>query len=146
MEGLFQSVGTYLEFDGYVPSGESMARQILYGQRFFKANFGSYCQTFFLPDTFGYSAQLPQLIKKGGMKYFLTQKLSWSRFNKFPHTSFLWKGIDGTSVLTHFPPADSYSASGEVDEVLRSETNFKDKGRSNCSLMYLELEMEVGVL
>lgn len=127
--------GAYLEFDGYLPSGESMARQMLYGQRFFKEHFKNYCNTFFLPDTFGYSAQLPQIIKKAGMKYFLTQKLSWSRFNKFPHTSFNWKGIDGTSVLTHFPPADTYCAQGHVDEVLRSQTNFKDKGRSNVSLM-----------
>jgi alpha-mannosidase len=88
-----------------------------------------------LPDTFGYSAQLPQLLKKGGMKYFLTQKLSWSAFNKFPHNSFNWKGIDGTSVLTHFPPADDYSSNGTVKNVLTSENNFKDKGRSNCSLM-----------
>ncbi len=127
--------GSYLEFDGYVPAGESMARQMLYGQRFFKENFGAYCNTFFLPDTFGYSAQLPQIIRKAGMKYFLTQKLSWSRFNTFPHTSFNWKGIDGTSVLTHFPPADTYCAAGSVEEVLKSQTNFKDKGRSNTSLM-----------
>lgn len=126
--------GAWLEFDGYVPSGESMARQLLYGQRFFKKHFGSYCDVFFLPDTFGYSAQLPQLIKLGGMRYFLTQKLSWNRYNKFPHSSFNWKGIDGTSVLTHFPPADTYCGSGDVDEVLKSQTNFKDKGRSNCSL------------
>jgi len=127
--------GSYLEFDGYVPSGESMTRQMLYGQRFFKEHFNKYCNTFFLPDTFGYSAQLPQIIRKSGMKYFLTQKLSWSRFNKFPHSSFNWKGIDGTSVLTHFPPADTYCASGKLEEVLKSQTNFKDKGRSNVSLM-----------
>jgi len=134
-EGRFHHVGgAWLEFDGYVPSGESMARQMLYGQRFFKKHFGSYCDTFFLPDTFGYSAQLPQLIHLSGMKYFLTQKLSWSRFNKFPHSTFQWKGIDGTRVLTHFPPADTYCGNGEVDEILRSQTNFKDKGRSNNSL------------
>eukprot|EP00826_Nyctotherus_ovalis_P006400 TRINITY_DN1150_c0_g2_i1.p1 TRINITY_DN1150_c0_g2~~TRINITY_DN1150_c0_g2_i1.p1 ORF type:complete len:982 (-),score=326.77 TRINITY_DN1150_c0_g2_i1:100-3045(-) len=127
--------GSYLEFDGYLPSGESMARQMLYGQRFFKHHFGKYCNTFFLPDTFGYSAQLPQIIKKAGMRYFLTQKLSWSRYNKFPHSSFNWKGIDGTSVLTHFPPADNYCSQGHLDEVLKSQTNFKDKGRSNVSLM-----------
>ncbi len=134
-EGRFLPVGgSWLEFDGYVPSGESMARQMLYGQRFFKQNFGSYCDVFFLPDTFGYSAQLPQLIRLAGMRYFLTQKLSWNRYNKFPHSSFNWKGIDGTTVLTHFPPADTYGGSGDVEEVLKSQTNFKDKGRSNCSL------------
>lgn len=134
-EGRFQHVGgAWLEFDGYVPSGESMARQMLYGQRFFKQHFGSYCDVFFLPDTFGYSAQLPQIIRLGGMKYFLTQKISWNRYNKFPHSSFYWKGIDGTNMLTHFPPADTYCGNGELHEVLKSQTNFKDKGRSNSSL------------
>ena len=134
-KGRFHHVGgSWLEFDGYVPSGESMARQMLYGQKFFKKHFGSYCDVFFLPDTFGYSAQLPQLIRLAGMQYFLTQKISWNRYNKFPHSSFNWKGIDGTSILTHFPPADTYCGSGDVEEILKSQTNFKDKGRSNSSL------------
>jgi len=134
-EGRFQHVGgSWVEFDGYVPSGESMSRQILYGQRFFKEHFGSYCDVFFLPDTFGYSGQLPQIIRLGGMKYFLTQKLSWNRYNKFSHSSFYWKGIDGTAVLTHFPPADTYCGNGDLNEILKSQTNFKDKGRSNSSL------------
>ena len=111
-----------------------MASQMLYSHRFVKEHFVSYCDVFFLPDTFGYSAQLPQLIRLAGMRYFLTQKLSWNRYNKFPHTSFYWKGIDGTSVLTHFPPADTYCGNGNVDEILKSQTNFKDKGRSNSSL------------
>ncbi len=134
-EGRFQPVGgSWLEFDGYVPAGESMVRQLLYGQRFFKKNFGKYCDVFFLPDTFGYSAQLPQIIRLGGMRYFFTQKLSWSRFNKFPHSSFNWKGIDGSCVLTHFPPSDTYCGQGDMNDILMSQTSFKDKGRSNCSL------------
>jgi alpha-mannosidase len=74
-------------------------------------------------------------MKSSGIEWFLTQKLSWSVFNKFPHSSFYWKGIDGTTVLSHFPPADSYVANGSLKEVLMSETNFRDKGRSNCSLL-----------
>lgn len=74
-------------------------------------------------------------MKLGGIKYFLTQKLSWSVINKFPHSTFYWRGIDGTEVLTHFPPADTYNSNGCLKEVLMSETNFKDKGRSNSSLL-----------
>jgi len=71
-------------------------RQFLVGQRFFREEFGSYCSTFWLPDTFGYAAQIPQLVSQAGIKYFLTQKLSWNQFNKFPHNTFLWEGIDGS--------------------------------------------------
>ena len=88
-----------------------------------------------MPDTFGYSPQLPQIIKSAGIEYFLTQKLSWSVFNKFPHSTFYWRGIDGTEVLTHFPPADTYNSNGSLKEVMMSHTNFKDKGRSNSSLL-----------
>lgn len=88
-----------------------------------------------MPDTFGYSPQLPQIVKSAGIKYFLTQKLSWSAHNKFPHSTFIWRGIDGTEVLTHFPPADTYNSNGSLEEVLKSHTNFKDKGRTNMSLM-----------
>ena len=108
-EGRFEFVGgTWLEFDGNIPSGESMARQFLYGQKFFKENFGSYCNVFFMPDTFGYSAQLPQIMREGGIKRFITQKLSWNRYNKIPYNTFYWRGLDGTDVLAHFPPADTY--------------------------------------
>lgn len=107
--------GTWLEADGNVPSGESFVRQFMYGQRFFKENFGQYCETFFMPDTFGYSAQLPQIMKQSGIKWFVTQKLSWNLYNKFPHTTFNWKGIDGSTVLTHFPPQDTYNASGRLE-------------------------------
>lgn len=134
--GRFEVVGgSWVELDGNVPSGESMARQLLYGQRFAKEHFGKPVEVFFLPDTFGYSPQLPQIVKNAGIKYFLTQKLSWSCHNKFPHNTFLWRGIDGTEVLTHFPPADTYNSNGKVNEVLMSHTNFKDKGRSDSSLL-----------
>lgn len=90
-QGRFEFVGgSWLEFDGNMPSGESMARQFLYGQRFFKDNFGSYCNVFFMPDTFGYSAQLPQIMSEAGIKRFMTQKLSWNRYNTFPYNTFNW--------------------------------------------------------
>jgi len=69
-----------------MPSGESLVRQCMYGQRFFESHFGFRCKTFWLPDTFGYSAQLPQIVRSAGMQYFFTQKLSWNNINKFPNT------------------------------------------------------------
>lgn len=116
--------------DCNLPSGESFCRQFLVGQRFFKAEFGRYCNEFWLPDTFGYSAQLPQIIRASGIRYFLTQKLSWNLINKFPHHTFHWEGLDGTSVLTHFPPADTYCSGATVKDILYSVSNFKDQERS----------------
>ena len=69
-----------------MPSGEALVRQCMYGQRFFESHFGFRCKTFWLPDTFGYSAQLPQIVRSAGMQYFFTQKLSWNNINKFPNT------------------------------------------------------------
>eukprot|EP00002_Diphylleia_rotans_P021275 TRINITY_DN4145_c0_g2_i1.p1 TRINITY_DN4145_c0_g2~~TRINITY_DN4145_c0_g2_i1.p1 ORF type:complete len:1050 (-),score=183.94 TRINITY_DN4145_c0_g2_i1:75-3224(-) len=127
--------GTWVEMDGNLPSGESFVRQFLYGQQYFQKTFGKLCDVFWLPDTFGYSAQLPQIIRSCGIRYFLTQKLSWNIFNKFPHHSFVWEGIDGTQVLTHFPPVDSYTSSASVRDLLYSVSNYKDKDRSNESLL-----------
>ena len=131
--------GTYVEFDGNLPSGESIARQFLYGQTYFKNNFQTYCDIFFLPDTFGYNGNLPQIAKLAGITNFFSQKLNWNYFNKPPHSTFFWKGIDGSEMLSHFPPADNYGTFGEVEEVLKSQTNFKDKGRSHSSLLLFGL-------
>ena len=79
--------------------------------------------------------ELAKIMKKSGIKYFLTQKLSWNLINKFPHTTFYWKGIDGTSVLTHFPPADTYGAKGRVDDICKSITNNKDLDRTQESIL-----------
>eukprot|EP01117_Protostelium_nocturnum_P007833 TRINITY_DN2801_c1_g1_i1.p1 TRINITY_DN2801_c1_g1~~TRINITY_DN2801_c1_g1_i1.p1 ORF type:complete len:1044 (-),score=436.54 TRINITY_DN2801_c1_g1_i1:183-3314(-) len=127
--------GTWVEMDCNLPNGESFCRQFLYGQRFFKQEFGKQCVEFWLPDTFGYSAQLPQIIKESEIKYFVTQKLSWAQFNKFPHQTFYWEGLDGTRVLTHFPPTDTYNAQANVKDTLFHLENFKEKERSNESLM-----------
>ncbi|KYO21285.1 alpha-mannosidase 2C1 [Alligator mississippiensis] len=126
--------GTWVEMDGNLPSGESMVRQFLQGQRFFQEQFGKLCTEFWLPDTFGYSAQLPQLMRGCGIWRFLTQKLSWSLVNTFPHHTFFWEGIDGSSVLAHFPPGDSYGMQGFVEEMLKTVNNNKDKGRVNHSV------------
>ena len=127
--------GTWIEPDCNIPSGESLVRQFLIGQRFFKKEFGQYCQEFWNPDVFGYSGALPQIIRGAGIKYFLTQKLSWNQFNKPTSSTFLWEGIDGSSVLTHFPPTDTYNGACDVKELLLHYTNFKDKERATESYM-----------
>ena len=93
-----------------LPSGESIVRQIVHGQRYFESHFGRRCSEVWIPDVFGYPAGLPQVFAAGGMRRFVTQKLSWNRTNRFPHSTFWWEGIDGTRVLTHFPPVDTYNA------------------------------------
>lgn len=127
--------GTWIEPDCNIPSGESLARQFLYGQRFFKAEFGRYCQEFWNPDVFGYNGQLPQICKLAGIGRFLTQKLSWNRFNKPHHHTFTWEGIDGSEIFTHFPPADTYNAVATVEEMRRNARNYKDHDRSRHSYM-----------
>jgi alpha-mannosidase len=127
--------GTWIEPDCNIPSGESLVRQFLFGQRFFQKEFGAICQEFWNPDVFGYSGALPQIIRGAGIRFFLTQKLSWNQFNRPSSSTFLWEGIDGSSVLTHFPPTDTYNAVCTVEEVLKHYTNFKDKERANESFM-----------
>ncbi|XP_015999591.1 alpha-mannosidase 2C1 isoform X13 [Rousettus aegyptiacus] len=125
--------GTWVEMDGNLPSGEAMVRQFLQGQNFFLQEFGKMCSQFWLPDTFGYSAQLPQIMRSCGITHFLTQKLSWNLVNSFPHHTFFWEGLDGSRVLVHFPPGDSYGMEGSVEEVLKTVTKNRDKGRTNHS-------------
>ncbi|PNJ43387.1 MAN2C1 isoform 7 [Pongo abelii] len=125
--------GTWVEMDGNLPSGEAMVRQFLQGQNFFLQEFGKMCSEFWLPDTFGYSAQLPQIMHGCGIRRFLSQKLSWNLVNSFPHHTFFWEGLDGSRVLVHFPPGDSYGMQGSVEEVLKTVANNRDKGRANHS-------------
>eukprot|EP00605_Chrysophyceae_sp_TOSAG23-4_P002458 GSChrysophyteH1.ASY1.ANO1.2717.1 assembled CDS len=137
--------GAYTEFDANMPSGESMIRQFLYGIQFFevskKENFESggfsWCpsKVFWLPDTFGYSGNLPQIMQGFEIPYFLSQKLSWNLTVKFHHTTFLWEGIDGSTVLAHFPPADTYNSDCSVAEVLKCVKNHKSLAHSKRSLL-----------
>jgi len=100
--------GMWVEADCNISGGEALARQFLYGQRFFGEEFGKRCRVLWLPDVFGYSAALPQLMKLSGIDYFMTTKISWNEYNTMPYDTFNWKGIDGTSVLTHFSPVRDY--------------------------------------
>ncbi len=94
--------GVWVECDCNITSGESMVRQFLWGQRFTRKYFDYTSDCFWLPDTFGYSAAIPQIMKGCDVKYFLTTKLSWNDTNEFPYDTFNWVGLDGTSVFTHF--------------------------------------------
>ncbi|MCQ9165254.1 MULTISPECIES: glycoside hydrolase family 38 C-terminal domain-containing protein [unclassified Arthrobacter] len=127
--------GMWVESDTNMVGSEAMARQFTYGQRFFRENFGIQCQEVWLPDSFGYSAALPQIVKLAGAKWFLTQKISWNTDNKFPHHTFNWEGIDGTRVFTHFPPVDTYNSQLSGQELAHAVRNFRDKGASNHSLV-----------
>ncbi|KAM0747907.1 alpha-mannosidase [Meredithblackwellia eburnea MCA 4105] len=138
-EGKFQPIGgCWVECDTNMPSGEALCRQFLYGQRFYKSRFGKYTRTFWLPDSFGYSSQLPQLCRLAGLDFFFTQKLSWSQFNAPVHTSFQWVGQDGSQVLTHMTPVNTYTAQASVDDVRNSLNNHKSlqSGAANALLAF----------
>ena len=119
--------GMWVEADCNLISGESMVRQLLHGKNFFKKEFGLDIKNLWLPDVFGYSANLPQILKQSGIDFFLTQKLSWSQFNVFPHHSFNWQGIDGSVVITHFPPEDTYNSALFPSGQMKARDNFKEK-------------------
>lgn len=93
--------GMWVEADCNLTSGESLVRQFMHGKRFFKEEFGVDNKILWLPDVFGYSGALPQIMKKCGIDYFMTTKLAWNQFNKIPYDTMMWRGIDGTAVLTH---------------------------------------------
>jgi alpha-mannosidase len=107
-EGRWEVEGAmWVEADCNLTSGESLIRQILFGKRFFKKEFGVDSKILWLPDVFGYSAALPQILKKSGVEKFVTSKISWSETNKMPYDTFIWEGIDGTGIFTYFITARS---------------------------------------
>ncbi|MCE5325624.1 MAG: glycosyl hydrolase-related protein, partial [Planctomycetaceae bacterium] len=100
---------------------------VLHGKNFFKDEFGIDVRNLWIPDVFGYSASMPQIMKRAGVDYFLTQKMSWSQFNKFPHTTFRWRGIDGSELLTHFPPENTYNSTLRPESMAAAEKNFRER-------------------
>jgi len=120
--------GMWVESDTNMPGGEALARQFVLGSQFFRDEFGVDTEIGWLPDSFGYSAALPQIIRAAGARYFLTQKPSWNEINPMPHSSFLWEGIDGSRVFTHFPPAETYNSDLGAMDLARSERQFRQKG------------------
>lgn len=105
-QGQWEAEGSmWVESDTNVISGESLARQFMFGKRFFREEFGKDNKIMWLPDVFGYSGALPQIMKLADIDYFMTTKISWNEYNRFPYDTFSWEGIDGTNVLAHFEPS-----------------------------------------
>lgn len=141
--------GAWLEMDTNLPSGESLVRQFLYGKRFMQEEFGVDSRALWLPDVFGYSGALPQILRKSGVDTFVTSKLAWSEINKMPYDAFYWEGIDGSRVFTHFittqnrplapnkarKHACTYNAMLNPGQVLGTWERFQQKAYSNLSLM-----------
>ena len=134
--------GAWVEPDCNATGSESLARQFLLGRSYWRKHFGDVdTPVLWLPDTFGYSWALPQLIKQAGMKYFITHKMSWNQYNQMPHQILWWQGIDGTKVLTHFlttptgsellPYSTTYNAVVSAKEVVGTWDNFRQKETYN---------------
>lgn len=145
-EGRWEPVGgMWVEADCNVTGPESLARQFLLGQSFFREHFGDAATpVLWLPDVFGYAWNLPQLIKHAGLKYFFTVKIGWSQYNRLPYDSFWWQGLDGTKVLTHFsttPEPQGFSSAGTYNAVVSPQSalgtweNFQQKEAQQHLLM-----------
>ncbi|WP_245954358.1 alpha-mannosidase [Paenibacillus flagellatus] len=135
-EGRWEVQGAmWVEPDTNVTGGESLVRQLLYGKSFFRDEFGVDVDCLWLPDVFGYSAALPQLLAKSGVRYMMTTKLSWSEYNEFPHHTFRWEGLDGSRVLVHMPPEGTYNSSAAPRALAKAEAKFKDKAISDEALL-----------
>lgn len=135
-EGRWEIQGAmWVEPDSNVSGGEALVRQILYGKRFYEEEFGRTPRTLWVPDIFGYTASLPQLLVKSGIEYMVTQKLSWNTYNDYPHHTFFWEGIDGSKVLTHLPPEDTYNSPAAPRSLMKIEKEYHDKNVSDRALM-----------
>ena len=129
----------WVETDTNMPGGESLIRQSLVGRRFLQQEFGltdEQLRLCWLPDTFGYSGNLPQILKKSGMDWFQTIKLSWNKINVSPHRTFHWHGIDGSSVLVHMPPEGDYNSRAAADGLLRGLRQYPERTLGTALLVY----------
>lgn len=127
--------GMWVESDTMMPSGEALVRQFAEGAAYFQDAFGVEAAGVWLPDSFGYSAGMPQIAVAAGARWFLTQKLSWNDTDRMPHHTFWWTGIDGSRIFTHFPPSDTYSAHVTPAELDLAERQFTEHAFSSRSLM-----------
>ncbi|KIL41372.1 alpha-mannosidase [Gordoniibacillus kamchatkensis] len=135
-EGRWELQGAmWVEPDSNVSGGEALIRQIVYGQQFYKREFGQTVRSLWVPDIFGYTASLPQLLLKSGISYMVTQKLSWNMYNDYPHHTFFWEGIDGSKILTHLPPEDTYNSPAAPRSLAKIEREYKDCSVSDRALM-----------
>lgn len=122
--------GMWIEPDCHAPSGESLIRQMVHGVRWFRSRFGEAApqRVLFLPDTFGFPATLPQLARQAGFDSFVTNKMSWCESNRFPHVTFLWRGLDGTELLTHLTPGHNYNSPVEPADLRTGERHLVEAG------------------
>jgi alpha-mannosidase len=127
--------GMWVESDANMPGGEAMVRQLTYGKRFFLQEYGYESDEIWLPDSFGYSAALPQIFRLAGATRFMTQKLSWNQVNRFPHSTFWWEGLDGSRVLAHFPPVDTYNSDLSAADLTGAAERCADDGADSRSLV-----------
>ncbi len=127
--------GMWVESDTNMPGGEALARQFVLGKQFFLDEFGLDTEEVWLPDSFGYSAALPQIIAASGSRWFLTQKMSWNQTNVMPHHTFWWEGIDGTRIFTHFPPVDTYNSDLSGGDLARAERQYASADAGTTSLV-----------
>ena len=135
-EGRWEVTGSmWVEADCNLSGGEALVRQVLLGKNFFRDEFGIETDVLWLPDVFGYSAALPQILQRARVPYFSTIKISWNQFNKFPCNTFYWYGIDGTRVLAHFPPTGDYNAYPDPARLRQQVNAFKEKDRCEESLL-----------
>ena len=126
--------GMWVEPDTNVPSGESLVRQLVVGKRFFAEEFGVETHELWIPDVFGYSAALPQIAREAGVTFLVTQKMSWNDTNTFPHTTFWWEGHDGSRLLAHFPPANTYNGDFSALELAAGQDRSADVGSAALNL------------
>ncbi|KQV26446.1 glycoside hydrolase family 38 C-terminal domain-containing protein [Yonghaparkia sp. Root332] len=127
--------GMWVESDATMIGGESMIRQFLLGSRFFREAFGVESDIVWLPDSFGFSAALPQIFLGVGATGFVTQKISWNDTNRMPHHTFSWEGIDGSRILTHFPPVDSYMSDLGAADLAKAERQYAEKAVGSSSIV-----------
>ena len=126
---------TWVEPDSNLIGAESLVRQFFYGKKFYRDEFGMDMKVFWVPDSFGYSACIPQVMKLADVPYFLTQKMSWSIFNDFPYHSFYWQGLDGSTVLAHMLPENTYNSPCRGDHMKKGEKRYIERPISNKSMM-----------
>lgn len=135
--------GMWVEPDCVITGAEALARQIVYGRLYFREEYGAEAETpvLWLPDTFGFTWSLPQLMKEAGLKWFVTNKLNWNQYNQMPHQLMWWQGLDGSKVMAHFlttprkvqylPHATTYKAELTAEEVFGTWENFRQKPSHN---------------
>ncbi len=129
----------WIEPDTNLPSGESLIRQALFGRRFYEEEFGiarEDLKVCWLPDTFGYNGNLPQILRGTGMTWFQTIKLAWNKVTDFPYRTFTWEGIDGSSVLVHMPPEGDYNSRGAADGLLKGLRQYPERDLGSALLVF----------